>query len=81
MAKGFRAIDRRTFIAGAGATSAAVAGGTLFAPAVHAQENVIRLGYVSPQTGPLAAFAEADDFVITNFMETAGVGTDIGGTT
>ena len=25
----------------------------------------LKLGYVSPQTGPLAAFAEADDFVIS----------------
>ena len=29
----------------------------------------IKLGYVTPQTGPLAAFAEADNFIITSFME------------
>ncbi|WP_168915399.1 ABC transporter substrate-binding protein [Microcella flavibacter] len=27
-------------------------------------ENVIRIGYVTPQTGPLAAFGEADSFVL-----------------
>lgn len=41
---------------------------------------MIRLGYVSPQTGPLAAFAEADEFVVGDFMETIGPGVDIGGT-
>ena len=29
--------------------------------------RAIKLGYVSPQTGPLAAFAEADNFIIDEF--------------
>ena len=32
-----------------------------------AQGSKIKLGYVSPQTGPLAAFAEADDFIVDGF--------------
>ena len=36
-------------------------------PAI-AQNAKIKLGYVSPQTGPLAGFAEADTYVIDNFM-------------
>ena len=32
-------------------------------------QDASKLGYVSPQTGPLAAFAEADNFVISNFLE------------
>lgn len=73
-------VDRRAFVKGAAAAGAAVSTGALFAPAVRAQSATIKLGYVSPQTGPLAAFAEADDFVIGNFKETIGAGVDIGGT-
>ncbi len=36
-------------------------------PAI-AQNAPIKLGYVSPQTGPLAAFAEADKFIIDSFL-------------
>ncbi|MEG9862730.1 MAG: ABC transporter substrate-binding protein [Parvularculales bacterium] len=32
----------------------------------------IKLGYVSPQSGPLAAFAEADNFIINGFNAVAG---------
>jgi branched-chain amino acid transport system substrate-binding protein len=70
-------LDRRSFIK-ATAALGTVAATPLFAPAVRAQASVIKLGYVSPQTGPLAAFAEADDFVIRNFGETVG-GVEIGG--
>jgi branched-chain amino acid transport system substrate-binding protein len=41
----------------------AAAIGALAAPAL-AQERVLRIGFVSPQTGPLAAFGEADGFVL-----------------
>ena len=41
--------------------------------------KTIKLGYVSPQTGPLAAFAQADNFVIRSFMETVKSGLKIGG--
>jgi branched-chain amino acid transport system substrate-binding protein len=36
-------------------------------PAI-AQGAAIKLGYVSPQSGPLAAFAEADKFIIDGFL-------------
>ena len=74
-------LDRRTFIQGAAATGTALAAGALFAPAVRAQAQTIKLGYVSPQTGPLAAFAEADDFVIKALAETVKDGIQIGGGT
>lgn len=41
----------------------------LAAPAL-AQGAKIRVGYVSPQSGPLAAFAEADAFVVKQFLAT-----------
>ena len=59
--------SRRSFLKGSVALGTALAGGALFAPAVHAAKS-IKLGYVSPRTGPLAAFAEADDFVIKSFL-------------
>lgn len=62
------------------AAGAALAAGPLFAPAVRAATTV-RLGYVSPQTGPLAAFAEADQFVINGFMEAVKGGIKVGGET
>ena len=50
------------------------------APAI-AQSRAIKLGYVSPQTGPLAAFAEADNFIIANFREATKGGIKIGSAT
>ena len=73
------AMTRRKLLKNAGAAGAAFAAGPLFAPAVHAQASTIKLGYVSPQTGPLAAFAEADSFVIDGFKTAIGNGIDIGG--
>lgn len=46
--------------------SAATGAVGLAAPAI-AQGARIRVGYVSPQSGPLAAFAEADDFILRDF--------------
>jgi branched-chain amino acid transport system substrate-binding protein len=43
-----------------------LAAGGLAAPAI-AQGARIRLGYVSPQSGPLAAFSEADSFILNAF--------------
>jgi len=74
-----RGIDRRTLLKGTAASGAVVATG-IAAPAV-AQAKAIRLGYVSPQTGPLAAFAEADNFIIGNFKDIAKAGIKVGGAT
>ncbi|GFE67012.1 ABC transporter substrate-binding protein [Litoreibacter roseus] len=55
-------ITRRTLL-----KSTAATGLTLAAPAL-AQGAKIRIGYVSPQSGPLAGFSEADQFVIDGFL-------------
>lgn len=48
---------------------------------LHAQEGrTIKIGYVSPQTGPLAAFGEADGFVLETIREFLKDGVDTGGT-
>ncbi len=53
-----RGVTRRSFVAGSGA---AVLASQLPAPAI-AKAKTIRIGYVSPQTGPLAPFGESDRF-------------------
>ena len=63
-------INRRELIKTAAATGAVAGLSGLSMPAI-AQGSAIRLGYVSPQTGPLAAFAEADSFIIDGFKAAA----------
>jgi branched-chain amino acid transport system substrate-binding protein len=74
-----RGLDRRTLIRYSAASGAALAAGVC-APAI-AQAKTIKLGYVSPQTGPLAAFAEADNFIIANFKDAVKGGLRNGATT
>ncbi|MBO6754970.1 MAG: ABC transporter substrate-binding protein [Roseibium sp.] len=59
-------------------TSAAVAS-SLAAPAI-AQARPIRLGYVTPRTGPLALFGEADEFALKVAGEAFANGFTINGT-
>ncbi|MDO8359522.1 MAG: ABC transporter substrate-binding protein [Devosia sp.] len=61
---------------GAAAGAAAIGAGALFAPSVRAA-GPIKIGYVTPQSGPLAAFAEADKFVIDAMSKLAGSGIQI----
>jgi branched-chain amino acid transport system substrate-binding protein len=60
---------RRDFLKTSAVGGAVIAAPGLAAPAI-AQDVAIKLGYVSPQTGPLAGFGEADKFVIDNFLAT-----------
>ena len=48
-----RMLTRRCFMKTSAASGAALCCGRHAAPAVHAQARTIKLGYVSPQTGPL----------------------------
>jgi len=60
---------RRKFIKSTAATGLTLAASGLSAPAI-AQGAKIRLGYVSPQTGPLAGFADSDAYNIAAFLAT-----------
>jgi branched-chain amino acid transport system substrate-binding protein len=73
-------LDRRGFMRASAATGAALATGSIFAPAVHAA-GTVKIGYVSPQTGPLAAFSEADNFIISSFKEATKGGIKVGSAT
>lgn len=41
--------------------------------------RTIKIGYVSPQTGPLAGFGEADEFILSAVREHFGDGISVGG--
>lgn len=75
-----RRLNRRTLLKGAAATGAAATFSTLFAPKAFAQ-TPIKIGYVTPQTGPLAGFAEADEFVLGVMREMIGAGLKTAGGT
>jgi branched-chain amino acid transport system substrate-binding protein len=61
-------LTRRKLLKTSAATGLTLAAGGLAAPAL-AQGAKIRLGYVSPQSGPLAAFSDADRFIIDGFLQ------------
>src|SRR5690606_30543349 len=73
-------IDRRTLLKYSAAGSAALASSGVYMPAI-AQQKPIKIGFVSPQTGPLAAFAEADNFVLGQVREATKGGLKVGNTT
>ena len=60
-------ITRRTFLQSTSAAGLTLAASGLAAPAI-AQGAKIKLGYVSPQSGPLAGFAESDAYNIDAFL-------------
>lgn len=53
--------------------------GTLSVQTLAQEGRTIRIGYVSPQTGPLAAFGEADVFVLEYVGELLAEGIEING--
>lgn len=63
-------LTRRKFLRNTAAGGLALSTPGLFAPAI-AQGAKIRIGYVSPQSGPLAGFAESDAYNIQAFLNTA----------
>jgi branched-chain amino acid transport system substrate-binding protein len=67
-------LSRRTFVQG---TAAAAASGALPLSAFAA--DTLKIGYVSPQTGPLAPFGEADKWVIDQMKAAFKDGITVGG--
>lgn len=59
-------LTRRKLLKSTAAAGMSAAASGLAAPAI-AQGARIRIGYVTPQSGPLAAFAEADRFILDGF--------------
>ena len=69
-------LTRRHFLTSSGAAAAL---GALGAPAVQAAPAPLRIGYVTPATGALAGFAEADAFNIDLLKALTKDGLTIGG--
>ena len=69
--------DRRDIIRYGGGIALAAATSGL-APAVHARNRPVKIGFVSPQTGPLAPFGEADRFVLSDVGKVLAKGIKIG---
>ena len=67
-------INRRALLR-SGLGAAAASG--LVLPA-HAKTKTLRIGYVSPQTGPLSSISAADSYMIDKFLKAApGLGLDV----
>lgn len=72
-----KAIDRRTVLKGGLAVAA-----SLSSPGVlRAATPTIRIGHVSPRTGPMAGFAEADPYMLDQIRGLLANGLQIGGKT
>jgi branched-chain amino acid transport system substrate-binding protein len=71
-------LDRRRFVQLAALSGAAALAGCGTASSLGDRQP-IRLGYVSPQSGPLFAFGEADSFVIEGAKGAFKDGLEIGG--
>jgi branched-chain amino acid transport system substrate-binding protein len=72
-------INRRTLIKSGAAAIAAPA--LLNANSASAQAKVIKIGHVSPKTGPLAGFGEADEFILKQVRDVLAPGLQSGGRT
>lgn len=72
---------RRTVLKTAAGAAGAAAAWCAAPGILRAQGRPIKIGLVTPTTGPLAFFAEADTFVIPQFREAVAKGITIGGQT
>ncbi|WP_297912103.1 ABC transporter substrate-binding protein [Thiomonas sp.] len=73
--------SRRQLVALAGASAATAAGSLLPAVASAAAKPTLKIGFISPLTGPLGGFGEADPFVLDLVRKKTAGGVTIGGTT
>lgn len=74
----FSPMTRRDLLKAAGGTALGVATAGFFAPYAHAART-FKIGFVSPRTGPLAVFAETDDFVLEQVKKAVAGGITAGG--
>ena len=70
--------DRRKFLVGTAVGGSTLFASSLFTPAL-AQSKTIKIGYVTPKTGPLSLFSEADEFVFAGARAAFANGIVVGG--
>jgi len=80
MTKRITTITRRGLLK-SGVASATLISSLSFTRLAHAAGGVIKIGFVSPKTGPLAGFAESDDYIINGINAVFAEGIEIDGTT
>jgi len=71
-------VSRRTFMAGTAATGLAL---TLGTSAAFAQDATLKVGFISPRTGPLGGFGQTDGYVLDLARKSLQSGIEIGGKT
>ena len=74
-------VTRRSLLQVSATTGAALASLPLATPAAWSASSTLKVGYVTPATGPLAGFAEADDFNIGMFRTLLKNGLKVSGKT
>lgn len=79
MKKAVRMPNRRAFLAGA--TTVLATPAILQATRAYAANPTLKIGSVSPRTGPLAGFAEADEYVLQAVQAAFSAGLDNNGKT
>ena len=72
-----RGATRRGFLVGS--TAALASPAILRGTRAYAQSKTLKVGFVSPKTGPLAGFAEADDYVLEGIRQTFAGGIENNG--
>lgn len=78
-------VNRRNFLQLAGLGAAALGGSSLVTACggikgtSSSASDVLKIGLVSPQTGPLASFASGDAFIVKNIQDAMRKGLTLGG--
>lgn len=72
-------ISRRNAIKTMGGVGLGTLAGSLFTTSIHAAAKPFKIGFVSPQTGPLAVFAEADDWALEDIRKAVSGGISVNG--
>ncbi|WP_423065151.1 ABC transporter substrate-binding protein [Devosia sp. CN2-171] len=72
-------ISRRGFLKTAGAAAAFLSVPATARSAFASGEDVIRIGFVSPQSGPIGIFGDGDPYVLDLVRKTVAEGIDVGG--
>jgi branched-chain amino acid transport system substrate-binding protein len=72
-------LNRRKFVTLAGGAAAAISVPASVRSAFAQGDDVIRVGFISPQSGPIGIFGEGDPYVIDLVRKTVAEGIEVGG--
>ena len=72
-------LDRRQAVRGLAVAGAGIIASPALIGQAHAANRTVKVGFVSPETGPLASFGSADDFILSGVRKAIGDGVMIAG--